>query len=68
MPGIRVLFWAIALLFFTVYIIGVSAKMIIPEALLLFLVSFQVSREVPEFEGVMGAMFTAFRRSKRCFS
>lgn len=47
LSGIRVLFWAIVLLFFTVYVVGVSARMIIPEE--------------EEFKSTQAAMMTIFR-------
>ncbi|CAJ1446636.1 unnamed protein product [Effrenium voratum] len=47
LSGVRVLFWAIVLLFFTVYVVGVSARMVIGEE--------------PEFSTVTAAMMTTFR-------
>ncbi|CAK9015503.1 unnamed protein product [Durusdinium trenchii] len=48
LSGVRVLFWAIALLFFTVFLMGVSLRILFD------------SKE-PEFTDVPSAMFTAFR-------
>ncbi|CAE7337173.1 Cacna1c [Symbiodinium sp. CCMP2592] len=50
LSGIRVLFWAIVLLFFTVYIIGVSARLLITDA-----------EQFPEFSSVDASMLTFFR-------
>ncbi|CAE7552527.1 CACNA1F [Symbiodinium natans] len=47
LSGVRVLFWAIVLLFFTVYIIGVSARLLISDE--------------PEFATVSASMLTIFR-------
>jgi len=50
LSGTRVLFWAIVLLFFTVYIVGLMARMIMGE-----------EEELPEFKTTQAAMMTTFR-------